>query len=123
MGGEDIAGAVSLDRIRAVIRTVELDCECREKLDQALHRFEALEQRRALRDLIHDARRQSEQIAAMLDLLRELDDIRVEERDGSVFEELALLFDAIATAASTGAGDMRRFGRLHRGRGGPDVTG
>lgn len=122
MGGEDIAGTVSLDRIRAVIRTVELDCACREKLDQALHRFEALEQRRALRDLIHDARRQSEQIAAMLDLLRELDDIRVEEQDGSVFEELALLFDAIATAAATGADDMRRFGRLHGGRSSPDVT-
>lgn len=115
MIGDDIAGAVSLGRIRAVIRTVDLDCECREKLDQALRRFEALEQRRALRDLIHDARRQSERIAAMLDLLRELDDIRVDERDGSVFEELALLFDAIAAAAAAGAGDMRRFGLLHDG--------
>lgn len=123
MAGDDIAGAVSLGRIRAVIRTVDLDCECREKLDLALHRFEVLEQRRTLRDLIHDARRQSEQIAAMLDLLRELDDIRVEERDGSVFEELALLFDAIAAAAMAGAGDMRRFGLLHGDSGNPEVIG
>lgn len=113
MAGETIASSVPIDRIRAVIRTVELDCECRDKLDLALDRFELLEQRRHLRTLIQDARRQAEQIAAMLDLLQELDEIRTDESDNSVFEELALLFDAIATAAATGARDMRNFSTLH----------
>jgi hypothetical protein len=113
MAGETITGSVPMERIRAVIRTVDLDCECRDKLDLALHRFEVLERRRNLRVLIQDARWQAEQIAAMLDLLRELDEIRTDESDDSVFEELALLFDTIAVAAATGAEDMRKFRTLH----------
>jgi hypothetical protein len=113
MAGETTASSVPIQRIRAIIRTVELDCECRDKLDLALDHFELLELRRDLRALIQDARRQAEQIAAMLDLLRELDEIRSDESDNSVFEELALLFDAIAVAAETGARDMRNFRTLH----------
>lgn len=116
MADASTLSGVPLDRIRAVIASVELDCECREKLDQALERFEALEQRRNLRDLIHDARRQAERIAATLDFLRELDEIRIEEQDGSVFEELALLFDEIAIAGQQGAADMRRSGAVHAQR-------
>ena len=104
---------VPLARVRAVLATVNIDCECRERLSQALERFEALEQRRALRELIHDARRQADRIAAMLDFLRELNDVHIEEEDGSVFEELALLFDEIVAAGMEGAADMRRFGALH----------
>lgn len=113
MAGEATTGSVPIERIRAIIRTVDLDCECRDKLDSALNRFEQLERRRHLRTLIQDARHQAEQIAAMLDLLRELDEIRADESDGSVFEELALLFDAIAIAATSGAHDMRNFRALH----------
>lgn len=108
----ETSGIELLARVRAVLGTVDLDCACREKLDEALRRFEALEQRRGLRDLIADARAQCEQVAALLDLLRELDEIQVEDTDCGVFEELALLFEAIATAATRGAGDMRRFQAL-----------
>lgn len=120
MAGETITSSVPIERIRAVIRTVDLDCECREKLDLALHHFEVLEQRRNLRILIQDARRQAEQIASMLDLLRELDEIRADESDNTVFEELALLFDAIAAAAAAGARDMRNFRTLHAFQPGPE---
>ena len=113
MAGGATTGSVPIERIRAIIRTVDLDCECRDKLDSALNRFEQLERRRHLRTLIQDARHQAEQIAAMLDLLRELDEIRADESDGSVFEELALLFDAIVIAATSGAHDMRNFRALH----------
>ncbi|MCA1953380.1 MAG: hypothetical protein LDL25_09810 [Hyphomicrobiales bacterium] len=113
-GGSGKAGNpdVSLDRIRAIIGMVELDCACREKLDVALARFETLERRRALRGLIHDARQQCERIAAMLDLLRELDELPVEEPDITVFTELALLFDTIGEAARRGGEDLRRFEAL-----------
>ncbi len=121
MAEETITSSVPIERIRAVIRTVDLDCECREKLDLALHRFEIMEQRRNLRILIQDARRQAEQIASMLDLLRELDEIRADESDNTVFEELALLFDAIAAAAATGARDMRNFRTLHAVQPGPEA--
>lgn len=115
MAEKTTASSAPIQRIRAIIQTVDLDCECRDKLDLALDRFELLEQRRHLRALIQDARRQAEQIAALLDLLRELDEVRFDENDNSVFEELALLFDAIAVAAVTGAGDMRNFRALHAG--------
>lgn len=98
-----------LARIRAVVATVDIDCDCREKLDDALRRFEALEQRRDMRDLIADARAQCDRVAALLDLLKELDDIRVEDTDHGVFDELALLFESVAAAAARGAQDMRRF--------------
>lgn len=103
---------VLLSRIRAVIGTVDLDCTCREKLDLALERFEMLEQRRQMRTLIVDARQQAERIGALLELLRDLDEIQIEEGDHSVFEELALMFETIEAAAATGARDMRSFGEV-----------
>jgi hypothetical protein len=108
----DTDNARMLGRVRNIISTVELDCRCRDKLDQALQRFADLELRRDLIGLIADGRRQSQRIAALLDLLRELDEIQAEESDRSIFEELALLFDAIAAAAAEGAGDMRRLASL-----------
>jgi hypothetical protein len=106
------SGIALLARVRAVLATVEFDCACREKLDDALRRFEALEQRRGMRDLIADARVQCERVAALLDLLKELDEIQAEDTDHGVFEELALLFEAIAAAATHGAADMRGFRAL-----------
>ena len=69
-----------LDRVRAVLGTLELDCRCRGKLDEALERFEALESRRQLRALILDARHQAERIAALLELVSELDTVTIDER-------------------------------------------
>ncbi|QRM27682.1 hypothetical protein [Microvirga sp. VF16] len=97
-----------LDRVRAVLGTLELDCRCREKLDDALERFEALESRRQLRALILDARHQAERIAALLELVSELDTVTFDEADLSVFDEIALLFADIGLAAACGAEDMTR---------------
>lgn len=96
-----------IQRVRGIVGGLDLDCECRSKLDGALQRFEALEDRRQLRRLILDARHQSERIAALLDLARELDELTSEEPDLSVFEEIALLFDGMREAAALGADDMR----------------
>lgn len=107
MGGT--SGIEILARVRAVLGTVDLDCACRDTLDDTLRRFEALEQRRGMRELIADARAQCEQVAALLDLLKELDEIQVGDTDRGVFDELALLFETIAAAAIRGAEDMRAF--------------
>lgn len=105
----ETSGIELLARVRAVLGTVDLDCACREKLDEALGRFEALEQRRGMRDLIADARAQCDRVAALLDLLKELDEIQGEDTDRGVFDELALLFETIAAAALRGAEDMRGY--------------
>jgi len=95
-----------LTRIRAVVGTLDLDCRCRGKIDEALARFESLETRRQLRGLILDARHQADRIAALLELVGELDTISMDETDLSVFEEIALLFEDIKAAAARGAEDM-----------------
>jgi hypothetical protein len=97
-----------LTRVRAVLGNLELDCRCRGKLDAALERFEALETRRQLRAVILDARHQAERIAALLELVGELDTVTTDEADLGVFDEMALLFADIGSAAARGAGDMAR---------------
>jgi len=97
-----------LTRVRAVLGTLELDCRCRGKLDAALERFEALETRRQLRAVILDARHQAERIAALLELVGEIDSLTTDEADLGVFDEIALLFADIGSAAARGAGDMAR---------------
>ena len=99
-----------LARVRAVMDTLDLDCRCRGKVDAALERFETLETRRQLRGLILDARHQAERIAALLELVGEIDTIGTEETDVSVFKEIACLFEDIKTAAARGAEDMMRAG-------------
>ena len=101
-----------LTRVRAVMDTLDLDCRCRGKLDAALERFEALENRRQLRGLILDARHQAERIGALLELVGELDTVSTDEADLSVFQEIALLFEDIKAAAKRGAEDMVRAGGL-----------
>jgi hypothetical protein len=109
-----------LTRVRAVVGALDLDCRCRGKVDAALERFESLETRRQLRGLILDARHQAERIAALLELVGELDTVTMDETDLSVFEEIALLFEDIRAAAARGAEDMTRAGRLGpRDRNGP----
>jgi hypothetical protein len=95
-----------LTRVRAVLGTLDLDCRCRGKLDAALERFESLETRRQVRALILDARHQAERIAALLELVGELDTVTTDEADLGVFDEIAFLFADIGSAAARGAGDM-----------------
>jgi hypothetical protein len=81
-----------MPRVRALVSTLDLDCECRKKLDTALQRFEALENRREIRRLLLDARQQADRISALLDFAGELDTIMTEEQDITVFDEIAVLF-------------------------------
>ncbi|MCB8821486.1 hypothetical protein [Microvirga rosea] len=103
-----------LARVRTVLTGLDLDCRCRSKVDAALERFEALETRRQLRGLILDAKHQADRIAALLELVGELDTISMDEPDLSVFREIALLFEDIRAAAARGAEDMIGAGNLER---------
>ena len=98
--------ATVIRRIRTVIDSVELDCECRARLNEALGRFNALEQQRAMRQQLVLARQHRERIKAILDFLQEVDDLMISETDRSVYVELALLFEEVAAIAVEGAAAM-----------------
>lgn len=101
--------ATLVARLQGVLSSVDFDCRCREKLEGALERFSALEQRRTLRRGLAEARDQRDRIAAILSFLSELDQIAETEPDRSVFEEIALLFDEISISAAAGAAAIREL--------------
>jgi hypothetical protein len=115
---EEPRDAAVIRRIRTVIDTVELDCECRARLDDALARFGALEQQRARREQLAAARQHRERIKAILDFLQEVDHLMVNEPDHSVYGELALLFEEISVIATEGAAAMHGLEALRSGEAG-----
>ena len=111
-GGKDVEQyqrTTAVRRLANVLKGVELDCECHDRLDQALARFEALENRRTAREQLANARRQRERIEAVLYFLQDLDELAPTERDHSIYTDIALLFDDIAVAANDGARSMRHL--------------
>jgi hypothetical protein len=97
-------------RLANLLSGVDLDCACRTKLDDALARFADLERLRERRQLLADARQQVARINTLLDFLRELDDLGLNEADRTVFDEVAQLFEDVAAAARQGAADAQRLG-------------
>lgn len=94
-------------RLRRILSSLHMRCECRETLDGVLDRFSDLERKRELRRALADARRRRDWIAAQLSFLADLDDITEHETDESVFEEMAMLFDEISAAATDAAKAIR----------------
>ena len=94
-------------RIRTVIGAVQLDCDCRKRLNDALDRFVEQERNRDDRRHLQEARQQRTAISAMLDLLGELEEISWLETDRSAFGDIAHIFDDVAHAAQMGAASMR----------------
>lgn len=94
-------------RIRSIIGTVALDCDCRQRVNQALTRFIELEQHRETRRHLLSSRHHRAAIAALVDLLAELEDLSWQEADHSVFAEFALVFEDIAHHALRGAEDLK----------------
>lgn len=89
--------------IRRLIVGATLDCVCRAEIDQLLLQFERLTAGRHRRRRLDRARYQRRRIAAIAELLCELDEVDDEEVDGSLLAEAQLLFEDIAEAARTGA--------------------
>lgn len=98
-------------RIRSLIATAALDCDCRQKVGDALQRFVDQEQQRIDRRHLQEARQHRTAITALLELLADLEDVSWSEGDRSVFHELAHLFDDVAEQARRGAEALRCIGR------------
>lgn len=96
-----------ISRIRGIIGTVALDCDCRQRVNDALQRFVEMEQQRETRRHLLSSRQHRAAIAALVDLLAELEEISWREADRTVFAELAHLFEDIAQHALRGAEDLR----------------
>lgn len=96
-----------LGRISNVITEIELDCECRARVRDAIARFEDLERSRQAHRALATARDQRQRIAALLALLADLDEIGWDELDSSIYLELSDLFNDIAEAAEAGAAATR----------------
>jgi hypothetical protein len=99
-----------ITRIRSVIGTIALDCDCRQRVNDALGRFVEMEQQRETRRSLLSSRHHRAAIAALVELLAELEDISWQEADRSVFSEFALLFEDIAHHALRGSEDLRLLG-------------
>ena len=97
----------AVERIRTVILNTAIDCDCRDRVENALKRFEALEDLRNQKRLVEDARHQRRTIAAILELLRELDELSFQDMDESVLSEAALLFDDITEAANIASRSLK----------------
>ncbi|RWB26214.1 MAG: hypothetical protein EOQ43_31400 [Mesorhizobium sp.] len=91
------------------MKDVQLDCGCRSRLDEALARFAALEEQRTACEYLSTARQQRERINAVLFFLQDLDELVATESDRSVYLDIALLFEDIATTAKAGAFAMRQL--------------
>lgn len=108
-GAQRVADMAVVGRLANLIKDARLDCECRSRLDETLARFAALEVRRAAREHLASARSQRERIEAILFFLQDLDEMGAAERDRSVYLDVALLFDDIASTAKEGAFSMRQL--------------
>lgn len=107
------ADTAVMRRIQTLIKGVDLDCDCRTRLDLALTRFATLEQRRWLRQHLVRARQHRERIEAILGFLQEVDELVATEPDRSVYAELALLFDEVAEIAREASLSMNRLATSH----------
>ncbi len=98
-----------ITRFKAVLTRADLDCRCRDLLGNALERFSDLEEKRLSRRSLTMARDHKERIAAIMTLLSELNQITENERDRTVFVEMALLFDEIEHSAGIAAAALREL--------------
>jgi hypothetical protein len=94
-------------RMRSVLTGANMDGHCLEMLRSAFDRFLDLETRRLSKRLLNGVRDQKQRIAALLNLLSDLDQITETETDHTVFVEMALLFEEISRTAAAAAASLR----------------
>lgn len=98
-------------RISNVLTEIDLNCECRSRVRDAIARFETLEDTRQAHHALAQARNHRHRIGALMALLADLDEIGWNEADSSIYLELSDLFEDIATAAREGAAATRQLDR------------
>jgi hypothetical protein len=99
-----------VERLRSIIGTVALDCDCRQRVNDALGRFTEMERQREIRRRLLSSRHHRAAILALAELLAELDDISWAETDRGVFVAFAHLFEDISEHALRSAADLRQIG-------------
>lgn len=104
-----LAEIEAVSRLAVVIRNTKLDCDCKLGLNETMTRFVALERRRMVRRSLLEARARRDRIGALLEFLKELNDLDVGEPDQSVYREMVILFEDIADAAQQGAELMQQL--------------
>jgi hypothetical protein len=98
-------------RISNVLTEIDLSCECRSRVRDAIARFETLEDTRQAHHALAQARNHRHRIGALMALLADLEEIGWNEADSSIYLELSDLFEDIATAAREGAAATRQLDR------------
>lgn len=101
-GGSVPATDTATNRIRNVLANIELDCSCKERLDEALDRYDTLDRKREYRRYLLDARLQKEKIESLIVFLEELDRHNSETPDIALFSDFECIFTDIRNAAEEG---------------------
>jgi GTP cyclohydrolase II len=102
-GGADIAAAIHL--VRNVVLQSALDCDCRDKVHEALRELEDFERQRNVVKLLAAAREERRKIGLLADMLSDFaEDDTVDE---GVVETASLMFLDIAAAAQEGSRILR----------------
>lgn len=94
-------------RMRSRFAEADLDCRCREEIENSLDDFAKANANAAFHVGLMQARAMREAIAKLCGYLVDLDELDASERDISVFGETAGVFEDISHAADTGAAAMR----------------
>lgn len=107
-----ISTNVPLDEIKASLAAAGLDCGCRNTVERILDQVACARHAHQQSVALRDARQKRNDIAALLNLLAEIDEISGAETDLGVFEEAASLFEDIAELAVVGVDASRKAGAL-----------
>lgn len=89
-------------RIRNILANIDLDCSCKERLNEALDRYDTLDGKREYRRYLLDARLQKEKIESLIVFLEELDRHNNEKPDIALFSDFQCIFTDIKNAAEEG---------------------
>lgn len=104
-----------VERLRRSLSDTGLECGCRDTAHEMLDRVCAEEERVRRAGGLSDARKMRDAIVLVVGLLDELDDLRPDESDPTVFAEIAHLFRDISDFAAFGAGAALRAGGRNDG--------
>jgi|GEM_PF-6869154 len=100
-------------RMRARLMAVDLDCRCRNEIENSLEGFADENVAAAFDAALSQARALREAILQLHTYLGEIDELDASEPDLSAFVEMAGLFEDISRAADDGAAAMRHAANYH----------
>ena len=94
-------------RMRSRFAEVDLDCRCREEIENSLEDLAEANARQSFQASLAQARAMRDAIAKLAGYLVDLDELDASEADLGAFIEMVGLFEDIMQAADNGAAAMR----------------